>query len=259
MILERIVSGCFWNMNESFQKRKIEEIRNKIIINGPAEPQKKMVYVVALFVGIFLPMGILYILQMQKTKIDMRHELEEATRFPVISEIPLNDNGDAIRNLRTNLLLNLKDNQKVILIASNAEDDGKSYIAQHLTDSLNAIGKKALYLNTDLRNNNSSSSIFHYQFGKNHPADFLASAELASQLAEAKLAYDYVILDSPALSQYADAYQLAIFSDATLFVVKSGATNKSVIESLNGDANLPNIMLVLNAIDTATKKYKLNK
>ena len=216
---------------------------------GSVKPQKKMVLLVALFLGALLPMGILYLLQMFKQKIDTSNELEAATRFQVLSEIPLQDNGDAIRNLRTNLLMNLKENMKAILIASNAEGDGKTFIAQHLTDSLNAIGKKTFLIDGDLRKSNRGG----------HPADILASESFAKEVAKAKTDYEYVIFDSPAMGQYADAYQLATFADATLFVVKSGSTNKSDIQSLNGDAKLPNIMLALNAIDTTTKKYKLNK
>ena len=228
-------------------------------VPGSAKPQKKMVFLVALFIGALLPMGIIYLLQMLKTKIDTRSELESATHNPVVAEIPQKDNGEAIRDLRTNLLLHLKDDQKAILIASNADGDGKSFIAQHLVESLNAIGKKTLLINADLRNGDSSLFTFHSSLKGSHPADILASESFAKEVAKAKEDNDYVIFDSPAMSQYADAYQLATFADATLFVVKSGATDKPVIEALSGDAKLHNIMLVLNAIDTTTKKYKLNK
>lgn len=200
------------------------------------KPQKKMILLVALFLGALLPMGILYLLQMFKQKIDTRQELEAATRIPVLTEIPLQDNGDAIRNLRTNLLLNLKENQKAILVASQNEADGKTFIAQHLAESLNAIGKKTLLIDGDLRKSNRGG----------HPADILAGEAFAKQIAEAKTANDYVIFDSPAMSQYADAYQLATFADATLFVVKAGKTAKSAIETLNVDNKLPNVMLTFN-------------
>lgn len=218
-------------------------------VSGSSKPKTYIAFFVALFFAAILPMGILYLIQILKTKIDTRSDLEDFSIYPVTSEIPLQDNGDAIRNLRTNLLLNMKEGQKTLLIASNAEGDGKSYIAQKLTDSLNAIDKKVFLIDGDLRKSNKGG----------HPADILASDSFAKEVAKAKAEYDYVIFDSPAMSMYADAYQLATFADATLFVVRSGSTDRSVIESLNGDGNLPNIMLVLNAIDTTTKKYKLNK
>ena len=200
------------------------------------KPQKKIILLVALFLGALLPMGILYLLQMFKQKIDTRQELEAVTRIPVLTEIPHKDSDEAIRNLRTNLLLNLKEKQKAILVASQNEADGKTFIAQHLAESLNAIGKKTLLIDGDLRKSNRGG----------HPADILASESFAKEVTKAKAENDYVIFDSPAMSQYADAYQLATFADATLFVVKAGKTAKSAIETLNVDNKLPNVMLTFN-------------
>ncbi len=219
------------------------------VVPGSTKPQKKIVLFVFFFLGILLPMVILFLIQMFKQRIDILQELETATKLPIVGEIPLQENGDAIRDLRTNLLLNLKEGQKSILVASNAPGDGKSYIAQHLVESLNAIGKKTFLIDGDLRKN--PSSIIH------HPSDVLAGEAFAKQMAEAKTANDYVIIDSPAISKYTDAYQLVPFADATLYVVKSGVTDKSDIKALCNDARLPAIMLVLNAVDTTSKMYKL--
>ena len=65
-------------------------------------------------------------------------------------------------------------------------------------------------------------------------------------MAQAKAANDFVVFDSPALGQYADAYQLATFADMTLFVVKASRTKKSDIEALNADTKLPNVMYTIN-------------
>ena len=207
-----------------------------------AKPQKKMVLLVALFLGALLPMGILYLLQMFKQKVDTRQELEAITRCPVLAEIPSLDSSEAIRNLRTRLLLNLKEGQKTILVASQYDADGKTFIAQHLTDSLTAIGKKALLINADLRSSNLKSPTSNLK----PAADILGGEEFAKQVAQAKAANDFVVFDSPALSQYADAYQLATFADVTLFVVKAGHTKKSDIEALNADTKLPNVMFTIN-------------
>ena len=206
--------------------------------SASGKPQKKMVLLVALFLGALLPMGILYLFQMFKTKIDTREELETATKLPILAELSHANADEAIRNLRTNLLLNLKEGQKTILVTSQNDGDGKTFIAQHLVDSLTAIGEKATLVNSDLR----SSSMSRGQ----HPSDVLASEAFAQQVVDAKSSNDYVILDSPALSQYADALQLAQFADATLYIVKAGKTLKSDLESINSNNHLPNPMLVLN-------------
>ena len=79
-----------------------------------------------------------------------------------------------------------------------------------------------------------------------HPADILASADFAQQLKAAQASNDYVILDSPALGEYTDAYQLASFADATIYIFHSGKTPKSAIESLTKAPQLPNVMFALN-------------
>ena len=208
-----------------------------------SKPQKKMVLLVALFLGALLPAGILYLLQMFKQTIDTRAELESLTRLPIIGEIPSTNSDDALRTLRTNLLLNLKAPQKTILVTSATPAAGKTFLAQHLAATLTAIGKKALYINADLRNPSVSSVLMSKD---SHPADILASADFAQQLKAAQASNDYVILDSPALGEYTDAYQLASFADATIYIVHSGKTPKSAIESLTKAPQLPNVMFVLN-------------
>lgn len=202
-----------------------------------AIPQKKMVLFVALFLGILLPMGILYLLQMLKTKIDTREELDAATKLPCLAVISASNSDEAIRNLRTNLLLNLGPNQKAILVASQNNGDGKTFIAQHLVDSLKVIGKNATYVSADYRKAAKPGE---------HAADVLAGNDFAEHIHAAKANNDYIIIDTPALGEYNDALQVAQFADATLFIVKAGKTKKSDVESLNADTRLPHPMIVLN-------------
>ena len=75
---------------------------------GSNKPQKKMVLLVALFLGALIPVGILYLLQMFKGKFDTRQELEAATKLPILAELTAANAEEAIRTLRTNLLLNIK-------------------------------------------------------------------------------------------------------------------------------------------------------
>ena len=205
---------------------------------GSNKPKMKIVLLVALFLGALLPVGFLYLFQMVKVKIDTRQELESATKLPILAELSLATVEEAIRTLRTNLLLNIKDGQKVLLVASANKGDGKTSIAKRLEESLNAIGKKALLINGDLRNNASSM--------KAHPSDILAGEAFSKEVAEAKSANDFVILDSPALGEYNDALQLVSYADATLYIVKAGKTQKVDVESLNSNKNIPNPFIIFN-------------
>ena len=201
----------------------------------------------AVLLGLILPMGILYLLQMFKSRIDTKQELEETSKLPILSEVFLTNNDDAIRALRTNLLYNIKEGQKVIMMASHSKGDGKTYLAQRLVDSLTQIGKKAQYLNLNLREDRAKTA---------QAADLLAGADVAKQIESLKTANDYLILDTPEMAKYADVYQVAQFADATIFVVKAELTDKSSLKAIAKDARIPSPMLVLNAIDMSKKKYQ---
>ena len=217
------------------------------MISGTGLTKPEFVLLGGALLGLLLPIGVLFLFQMLKTKIDTKNELEEASNLPILSEVFLTNNDDAIRTLRTNLLYNLKDDQKVIMLASHSKGDGKTYLAQRLVDSLTQIGKKAQYLNLNLREDRAKAA---------QAADLLAGADVAKQVESLKTANDYLILDTPEMAKYADVYQVAQFADATIFVVKAESTDKSAVKAIAKDARIPNPMLVLNAIDMSKKKYQ---
>ncbi len=217
------------------------------MITGTGLTKPEFVLLGGALLGLLLPIGVLFLFQMLKTKIDTKNELEEASKLPILSEVFLTNNDDAIRTLRTNLLYNLKDDQKVIMMASHNKGDGKTYLAQRLVESLTQIGKKAQYLNLNLREDRAKAAL---------AADLLAGADVAKQIESLKTANDYLILDTPEMSKYADVYQVAQFADATIFVVKAESTDKSAVKAIAKDARIPNPMLVLNAIDMSKKKYQ---
>ena len=135
------------------------------------------------------------------------------------------------------MLLNLQPNQKTILVASQNDGDGKTFIAQHLVESLKVIGKDAAYVSADYRKAAKPGE---------HAADVLAGNDFAEQIHAAKTNNDFVIIDTPALGEYNDALQVAQFADATLFIAKAGKTKRSDIESLTANTNLPNPLIVFN-------------
>lgn len=209
---------------------------------GSEKPKRKIVLLAAFFLGLIIPVVYLYLYQIFKPGIDTSNDLKTVADNPILGEIPLSQSDDSVRTLRTNMLFKLQPEQKVVMLVSESEGDGKTYLAKQLADSLSAIGKKALYLDLDLRSKPSST----------HPADFLASSNFAEQMNDAKANNDYVIIDTPALGKYNDACQIAPFADVSLLVVKAGRTSKSSVERLKSKS-LPQLMFVLNAIDMSKK------
>lgn len=217
------------------------------MIGGAGQVKPEFVLIGAVLLGLIIPIVILILYQLFKTKIGTKKELEGVSKLPLLSEVSLTNNDDAIRALRTNLLFNLKDGKKVVMMASHDKGDGKTYLAQRLVESMTQIGMKVQYLNLNLREDRSKAA---------SAADLLAGADVAKQIESLKAANEYLILDTPEMGKYADAYQIAQFADATIFVVKAESTEKSAVKDVAKDVRIPNPMLVLNAIDMTKKKYQ---
>lgn len=217
-----------------------------LYVRNSKKPQMKMVAISVVFLGLFLPFVIFCIILLCRKTVGTRKDISNLSSCPLIGELPFSASDDAIRDLRTNLLLNLEEGQKVILMVSHDKGDGKTYIAKLLADSLSAIGKKVLYMDLDLRSRTVDG----------HPADILAGHDFAEQMAKAKADNDYVIVDTSELSRYPDAYQVACFADATCYVVNRDHTALSVLEQLKSEKRLPNIRFILNA-NTMVKKSQL--
>ena len=217
------------------------------MIGNAGQVKQEFVLLGAALLGVILPIAILILYQLFKTKIGTKKELEGVSKLPILSEVFLTNNDDAIRTLRTNLLLNMKNAQKIVMMASKNQGDGKTYLAQRLVESLNQIGKSAQYLNLNLREDRKKAA---------QAADILAGVDVAKQIESLKTTNDYLILDTPEMNKYADVYQIGQFADATIFVVKVESTEKSAVKEIAKDARIPNPMLVLNAIDMTKKKYQ---
>jgi polysaccharide export outer membrane protein len=223
--------------------------------------------------------------------VETRNDLEKATKFPVLGEIPTINNEEPLRTLRTNLLLHLQEGQKTILVTSNAVGDGKTYHAVRLAEGLARLDKKVVLCDFNLRRpgiaqalsiseksgvfellSKSMLSVSDVQShtvqvdgfdvlvagkpGQIHPSDLLARNSFGQLMEMLKSQYDYVIIDSPALADCSDTYQLATQADATCFVVKADHTLQSDVKHLDPLNRLPDKLMIFNAIDMTKKKYK---
>lgn len=220
------------------------------------KPNKKLILIAALFAGILLPMTLLSLLEMFKSIIVYRKDLESITDLPILGEVLINDDLENFRKIRTNLLLNVQPDNRVIMFASENDGDGKTYLAHHMVEALSQIGKSVLYLDLDLRNGKPEGNILPSEYINMNPADFFSHEEFGGLMAKYKSEYDYIVIDTPSIKEYTDAYQIANYVDATCFVVKSGKTPKQTIEKVTKSSILPNINFIINAIDMSKKRYK---
>ena len=135
----------------------------------PVSPKGKMIYLIALVLGIGIPVGIIYLIDLTKFKIEGRADVEKLTSVPVVGDIPLTDekndkNGsiavfenknnlmsETFRNIRTNLQFMLDNDQKVILVTSTVSGEGKSFVSSNLAISLSLLGKKVVIVGLDIR------------------------------------------------------------------------------------------------------------
>lgn len=133
---------------------------------GPVSPKPKMIYMIALVLGVGLPVGIIFLIGLTKYKIEGRGDMEKLTRLPIVGDVPLtaektgsiavfeNQNNlmsETFRNVRTNLQFMLKNDQKVILVTSTVSGEGKSFISANLAISLSLLGKKVVIVGLDIR------------------------------------------------------------------------------------------------------------
>lgn len=220
------------------------------------KPNKKLILIAALFAGILLPMTLLSLLEMFKSIIVYRKDLESITDLPILGEVLINDDLENFRKIRTNLLLNVQPDHRVIMFASENDGDGKTYLAHHMVEALSQIGKSVLYLDLDLRNSKPEGNILPSEYVNMNPADFFSHEEFGGLMAKYKSEYDYIVIDTPSIKEYTDAYQIANYVDATCFVVKSGKTPKQTIEKVTKSSIMPNINFIINAIDMSKKRYK---
>ena len=134
--------------------------------DNPISPKKTIVYLVALVLGVGLPVGVIYLIGLTKFKIEGRADVEKLTSLPVVGDIPLADEktgsiavfenqnnlmSETFRNVRTNLQFMLENGKNVILVTSTISGEGKSFLSANLAISLSLLGKKVVIVGLDIR------------------------------------------------------------------------------------------------------------
>lgn len=237
-------------------------------------------------------------------------ELEAATRIPVLGQIPVmpiksrdklvsylherptSPAVEAIRNLRTSIILSDVDSPpQVIMTTSSLPGEGKTTQAISLAQNLAGLGKKVLLVEGDIRRRTfteyfhvsprggvltavsgdiplNEAVIFDERLGADvlmgenssvNPADLYSSQRFRDFLSIARESYDFVIIDTPPVLVVPDARVIGQNVDLIAFAVEWNRTTRSQVFAAIREfdsANLSVSGLVLSRVEPkGLKRY----
>lgn len=164
--------------------------------SGIISPRTTVNYLVAVFLGLFIPFVIILIRDFLNNKVDDIKDVEQISSLPIVGQIfsirtkskmiirdyPKSPQADSFRSVRTNLQFFSKGVDKmVILITSSMSGEGKSFCSINLASVYALLGKKTLLLGFDLRrpalysdlNLNNEIGITSYLINNNKISDII--------------------------------------------------------------------------------------
>lgn len=210
----------------------------------------------------------------------------------LVTNLPQDDMfAESIRGVRSTLLMTVgAGSKRVFVITSAVPGDGKTTFTVNFAATLAITGARVLLLDADLRRGSTHLYFGHKRehglsdvlSGEVHWTDVLKETEVktlnvittghlpanpgelllgevASQfLAEARAAYDYVIIDTPPLTSINDTFALVNYSDGLIFVVRAGQTSMRFAKNAVGairQRGTKVLGLVLNGITSDNPYY----
>lgn len=213
------------------------------------------------------------------------------TNLSVI-EKPKSALAESFRAIRSSLqFLYKKQNTagpKTLMVTSSISGEGKTFCSINIATVFALSEKKTVIVGVDLRKPKifddfkveNDLGVVNYLIGqksideviqKTHiphldviacgpippnPSELLISEAMDEFVAELKLRYDYIILDTPPVGLVADAVELAKYADVTLYIMRQNYTKKDMITLLNNRhkrGELNNVSIIFNGYENKAK------
>jgi len=282
------------------------KVLDEAALAGKVAPKNMIVLLAALLLGVLLPAGIIYLMDLLQYRIRTRADVDRVTKVPILGEIPkhgeqeniaVQENetraiDEAFRMLRTNLLLTLGADNKVVTFTSTVSGEGKSFVALNTAISLSLLNKKVLLVGLDLRiprlkeymNLVTRDGITSYLSGFEkelsslvvpsgitdnlyalpagaippNPAELLSRVSLDKAIEKLREEFDYILIDSAPVSQVTDTLILNRVADATVYVCRANYSSKGNLRFANDmmqQNRLKNMVLVVNDVDEFHHAY----
>jgi len=269
-------------------------IENANVPDKPIRPNKLLILLLGLIVGLILGIAFSFLRELFDTKIRDAHDVELLTDIPLYGTLPNNKNQrffeESLRHIRTNLQFVPTTNSKctTLLISSSVAGEGKTTISAGLGKILAQTQKRILLIDLDLRkpklheelqqsnkvgmSNLLSDTLPKGQFVLNidknfdfisagpippNPSELLMTNRLENLLKKLKDKYDYIILDTPPIGSVTDANIILKYSDIVLLVARANKAEKVYLKYFNKmvtEKNIKSSGIILNDV----KLYKTN-
>jgi len=145
--------------------------------NEPVAPKSSIIMLAAFFVGLFIPVTVLWLRFTLDTKVRTRKDIEDVVSIPFLGDIPSRDKKDksevvirengrdpvseAFRIIRTNMdFMRVKSKEvQVIMFTSYNPGSGKTFVSTNLAMSFALTHKKAILIDLDIRKGTLSSRL----------------------------------------------------------------------------------------------------
>ncbi|WP_179347770.1 GumC family protein [Winogradskyella pacifica] len=135
--------------------------------NKPVSPNTTIIYLASLILGLSLPIGFIYLIDILDSKIYQKKDLVQLLDIPYLGDIPrtskkqklvkkvdYSPKAEAFRIVKSNIdfiLKNIKGRSKKLFITSTVPQEGKSHTSTNLALSIANSGKSVLLIETDIR------------------------------------------------------------------------------------------------------------
>jgi tyrosine-protein kinase Etk/Wzc len=135
----------------------------------PVSPKKSIIYLAALLLGLLVPFGIIYVVDLLDTKVKSRFDISSKFDIPFLGDIPnsISPNeiidatsrtgtAEALRIVKTNLDFMLgqvrEGEAKTVFMTSTVSGEGKTFLSVNLAGTMALSKKKVLLIGMDVRN-----------------------------------------------------------------------------------------------------------
>lgn len=224
---------------------------------------------------------------------EFKHRKRQDMKTIVVNEGNRNIINEAFRVLRSNMdfMASKDNNQHVFVLTSFNPGSGKSFLAINIAISFAIKKKKILVIDGDLRHRNVSSYvdspnkglsdylnnqiedwkeiIVSYKGYTNlhilpigtippNPTELLEDSKLSMLIEALRPEYDYIFIDCPPVDIVADAQIIEKWADRTIFVVRSGLLDRSMLSELENmytGKRFKNLSMILNGTESTGGRY----